>query len=167
MLVYNRLHQFICSHTKKVFHINEKSKLTVVGNSSTSENWGATQVKLCLLYLQVQYALQTFLWCITANFCRRSAVLHWQLPLYNSCQRTRKATWCEILLYLAFTLSQESLHQQGRTLPLNFATQLTFVSSQFSFMILSFTLFEFQNDCKKIQYFELLSGCIYGIWLRL
>ena len=34
---------------KQFFHTDDESNFTVVGNSSTLENWGATQVKLCII----------------------------------------------------------------------------------------------------------------------
>ena len=65
--------------------------------------------------------------------------------------------------YVAFTLSQGSLHYPGRSLHMNF-TNIAFVSIQFSFKILSFLL-SFKASVKR--YFTFLSGCIYRMWLRI
>ena len=75
----------------------------------------------------------------------------------TSRKTTRKTTGCEILLYVAFTPSQASLHQPGGILPLNFTNVAHFCFNPVQFYD-SIISFEFQSGGKKI--FR-ISFCLY------
>ena len=142
--------------------MTDESNFTMIGNRPTLKNGDL---------LKFNYACST---CKCNMPCRLFSVVYQCKPLVLGCNIALVVTSVTPVFqlgkqldvgfyYVAFTLSQGSLHYPGRSLHMNF-TNIAFVSIQFSFKILSFLL-SFKASVKR--YFTFLSGCIYRMWLRI
>ena len=78
------------------------SNVNVLSSWNFTKLFGHAKKSLIMLTQPVSALCQIhfFLCYISTNFWHRSPILDWYLPLCNSCQPTRKAAGCEILLHV-------------------------------------------------------------------